>query len=252
MSIHDSKLLEGKIALVTGAGQGIGRAIAERFLNCGAVVYTNDFREGSLDDLVEKAKANGQDVRPLYFDVTDRDADKKAVMQIKKEAERIDVLVNNAGIMKDELIGMVSQDVMRKTFEVNVFAVMELLQLTARIMMRQKNGSIVNMASIVGVNGNRGQLVYSSTKGAVIAMTKTASKELAPYNIRVNAIAPGMINTDMFKSIGEEHQKERLEKVGMGRIGEPDDIARTAEYLASDLSEYVTGQIIGVDGSALV
>ena len=119
-------------------------------------------------------------------------------------------------------------------------------------MMRQKSGSIINISSIVGVNGNKGQTVYSSSKGAIISLTKTAAKELASYNIRVNALAPGMIDTDMFRSIGEDKQKLRIENIEMGRIGTPVDVANACVFLASDMSSYITGQILGVDGSAIV
>jgi len=129
---------------------------------------------------------------------------------------------------------------------------MELTQLAARIMTKQKKGSIINMASIMGVNGNKGQFVYSASKGAVIAMTRTAAKELAPYNIKINAVAPGMIDTEMFRSIGVEKIAERLNNIGMGRLGTPEDVAKVCIFLASDLSEYVTGQIIGVDGAAII
>jgi 3-oxoacyl-[acyl-carrier protein] reductase len=190
---------------------------------------------------------------PLYFDVTDTAAAKSAVMRAKKEQGKIDCLVNNAGIMQDALIGMVDANVTRKIFDTNVFAVMELLQLAARIMKKQDSGgSIVNFASIVGMNGSAGQLAYSASKGAVIAMTKTAAKELSPFNIRVNAIAPGMIDTDMFRSIGEERVAERIEAIGMHRLGTPQEVAQTCMFLVSDLSRYVTGQIIGVDGSAVI
>jgi len=154
--------------------------------------------------------------------------------------------------MKDALIGMISDEIIHKTYNVNVFGIINMTQLAAKLMTRQKSGSIINLASIVGVNGNRGQLVYSGTKGAVIAMTKTAAKELAPYNIRVNAIAPGIIDTEMFRSVDAKHQQEHIQRIGMGRLGKPVDIANTCLFLASYLSEYVTGQIIGVDGAALV
>jgi len=180
------------------------------------------------------------------------DASKKIIMQIKNKGGKLDCLVNNAGIMQDALIGMINKKTIHDVFETNVFAVMELMQLAARIMTKQKSGSIINMASIVGVNGNKGQLVYSASKGAVIAMTKTAAKELAPQNIRVNAVAPGMVDADMFRSIGMEKVTERLENIGMGRLGTPEDVAKVCVFLASDLSEYVTGQIIGVDGAAII
>lgn len=248
-----SRLLENKICLVTGTGRGIGRGIVTEFAKNGAVVYANARKDGCIEEfsneMLEKYNAT---IIPIYFDVTDSQAAKKAIAQIQKEQGRLDVLVNNAGVMKDALIGMVSKTTIEETFAVNVFAVIELTQLAARVMSRQKCGSIINLTSIVGVNGNKGQIVYSASKGAVISLTKTAAKELANRNIRVNAIAPGMIDTEMFRSIGEEHMAERLANVGMGRLGTTEDVANTCVYLASDLSTYVTGQIIGVDGSALV
>jgi 3-oxoacyl-[acyl-carrier protein] reductase len=251
-------LLKDKVCLVTGATRGIGRAVVERFADCGAVVYANGRKEEALKELAgayeKKTQTEYQSgkIIPVCFDVTDSDAARKAVMQIKKEQGRLDVLVNNAGVMKDALIGMVSKEDMRKTFEVNVFAVMDMLQLAVKVMARQNSGSIINLASIVGTNGNKGQLVYSASKGAVISLTKTASKELAPKNIRVNAVAPGIIDTDMFHSIGEEKMQEKLKLIGMNRPGTPEEVADACIYLASDLSKYVTGQILGVDGCEVI
>ena len=247
------KLLEGKTALVTGSNRGIGRSIAEQFVAHGATVYANARKVGSLDALIEHCENEyGGTIHPLYFDVTNASDAKKAFIEIRKTAGHLDVLVNNAGIMKDALIGMISHDAMQEVFDVNVFAAMEMLQLAVKLMKRQNTGSIINVSSIVGVQGNPGQLVYSASKGAVISMTKTAAKELAPFNIRVNAVAPGIIDTDMFRSISIKHQQERIDKISMGRIGTTQDIANTCLYLASDLSTYVTGQIIGIDGAAIM
>jgi len=241
-----TELLSGKVALVTGANRGIGKAVAEVFAKTGAVVYANARKEGSLDDLV------CDNFIPLYFDVTDAKACKLAVMQIKKEQGHIDCLVNNAGVMEDAVIGMIDEKIIRKTFDTNVFAVLELLQLVARVMKKQNYGSIINFSSIVGINGSAGQIVYSASKGAVIAMTKSAAKELAKYNIRVNAVSPGMINTDLFHSIGEERAVNASSQIGMQRLGTPEEVAETCLFLASDLSSYVTGQVIGVDGSVVI
>lgn len=248
----DKALIEDKVALITGTSRGIGRQIAKTFVENGATVYANARTQGCLDTLIMETRDCMGSIIPLYFDVTDYQTAKKAILQIKREQGHLDVLVNNAGVMHDAVIGMIPHENMQQTFDVNVFAVMELLQYAARVMIKQNSGSIVNLASIVGRYGNSGQLVYSATKGAVIALTKTAAKELANYSIRVNAIAPGMIDTEMFRSISQEHQQERLHKVGMGRIGTPEDVANTALFLASDLSCYVTGQVIGVDGEAIV
>lgn len=191
-------------------------------------------------------------VIPLYFDVRETDKAKDALIKIKKQSGRLDILVNNAGVMKDALIGMIDKPLMKDIFDVNVFAVINMIQLAYKLMSRQKSGSIINLSSIVGIEGNAGQMVYSASKGAVAALTKTAAKELAPLNIRVNAIAPGMIDTDMFRSIGEEKVKEHLSNIKIGRLGTPTDIANAAVFLGSDLSSYITGQILGVDGEALV
>jgi 3-oxoacyl-[acyl-carrier protein] reductase len=154
--------------------------------------------------------------------------------------------------MEDALIGMATEAIIQKTFSVNVFAPINMIQYATKIMKKLGRGSIVNISSIVGTNGNAGQIVYSASKGAVISLTKTAAKELAPNNIRVNAIAPGMIDTAMFRSIGEPRISERISKIGMGRLGTAEEVADAALFLASDLSVYITGQIIGVDGAAII
>jgi len=206
-------LLDGKVCLITGTHRGIGAATLERFVAEGAIVYANARTPGCMDERCEALTLAGPGTAlPVYFDVTDTAAMKATVMRIRKEQGRWDVLVNNAGIMQDALIGMVQHDTMEKVFETNVFAAMEALQFAAKIMRRQGSGSIINFASIVGTYGNKGQLVYSASKGAVIAMTKTAAKELADAHIRVNAVAPGMIDTDMFRSVGEDRVDDYLDR----------------------------------------
>lgn len=246
-------LLENKVCLVTGASRGIGAATVKRFVEEGAIVYANARTPKNLDSLCEELsnKYTGS-VKALYFDVRDEKESKKAVIQIRKEQGKLDVLVNNAGIMKDALIGMIPRELMQEIYETNVFGVMNMLQIATKVMLYQKSGSIINLSSIVGLEGNAGQLVYSATKGAVAAMTKTAAKELASQGIRVNAIAPGMIDTDMFRSIGEEKMKEHLAHIRFGRLGEPEEVADAIVFLASDLSRYVTGEILGVNGGAMV
>lgn len=246
-------MLKGKVCLVTGTNRGIGKGIAERFVSEGAVVYATARKDNSLLELSDECMEKyGTTINPLYFDVTDAKGQKDAIMQIKKEQDRLDVLVNNAGIMKDSVIGMISKDLMTEVFDVNVYATISMMQLAYKLMRRQKSGSIINMTSIAGTNGSGGQVVYSAAKGAVISLTKAAAKELAPYGIRVNAVAPGMIDTDLFRSIGEKQVEYAENNIGMGRLGQPEDVANTMLYLASDLSQYVTGQIIGVDGSAIL
>ena len=240
--VLNCNLLEGKIALVTGCNRGIGKQIAELFANNGAIVYAVARKTDSLSSIASDK------IIPCYVDVTDNTAIKELFLQIKKQHGRLDVLVNNAGIMSDALLGMITEDQMQGTFATNVFASINMMKYAVKLMTRQKSGSIINLSSIMGVTGNSGQIVYSSSKGAVIAMTKSAAKELASYHIRVNAIAPGIIATDMLYSVPEEKLAKLREKVGMGYIGSPIEIAKTALFLASDLSTYISGQIIGVDG----
>jgi 3-oxoacyl-[acyl-carrier protein] reductase len=248
-----SRLLEGKVSLITGTSKGIGRAIADRFAGEGAIVYANARKEGSIDDWAKEcSEINRTQVIPVYFDVTDYVAAKQVVMQIVKEHQRIDILVNNAGIVSYELLGMIQPENLRTMFEVNVVAMIQLIQLISRIMSRQKKGSIINISSIVGVNGVKGQLAYSATKGAVISLTKSAAKELAANNIRVNAIAPGMVATERLSAILEKSFSERISDIGMGRLAEPREVADACVFLGSDMSQYISGQILGVDGCTVL
>lgn len=235
-------LLEDKVALVTGCNRGIGKLITQLFAANGATVYAVARRANSLDSMVSDK------IIPCYMDVTDSDSIKELFMLIKKQQGRLDVLVNNAGVMHDALLGMITQDQMQSTFDINVFSNINLMKYAVKFMMRQNSGSIINLSSIMGVTGNAGQIVYSSSKGAIIAMTKSAAKELAPSHIRVNAIAPGVIQTDLLNNTSDDTLVKIKEKIGFGYIGEPIEVAKTALFLASDLSTYVSGQIIGVDG----
>lgn len=246
-------MLENKIALVTGASRGIGKKVAEKLAEQGAIVYANARVETCLTEWCENinAKYKGK-VIPIYFDVTDRELVRKAFGIIKKQHNRLDILVNNAGVEYNQSIGMISHSQMDEMFQVNVYAVIELIQWAQKMMRRQKNGSIINIASIVGNCGNRGQMVYSATKGAVIALTKSAAKELAECGIRVNAVAPGLIDTDMISATNKIYLQKRIDNIAMGRLGTPEEIGDVCVFLASDMSSYVSGQIIGVDGCAIV
>lgn len=253
MASKSDHLLAGKVALITGTNRGIGRAMLEVFASKGAIVYASARTEGALDALaVELGEKYEVQIIPVYFDVTNTVAMRAAFARILKEQGKLDVLVNNAGVMRDALIGMVTSDLINEVFSVNVYAVIHAMQYAAKLMVRQKSGSIINISSIVGVKGNPGQLVYTASKGAVISLTKTAAKELAPMGVRVNAIAPGVIDAGVFQVLDPNLKQAFISKIKMGRPGSPEDVANAALFLASDLSGYVTGQVIGVDGAMLV
>jgi len=240
------QLLENKVCIITGAAQGIGRAIANQFAADGAVVYACDRQEFTSDN---------DRIHPITFDITDAAAAKAAMMQIYKEAGHIDCLVNNAGVVFNRKIGMIMRDETELMFRINVIAVLELIQLVSRLMARNGGGNIVNIASVTAVLGSPGQVAYSATKGAIIAMTKSAAKELAPQGIRVNAVAPGIVKTERFAELYEangEKIDERISRIALHRLGTPEDIANACAFLASDRASYISGHILGVDGCASI
>lgn len=246
------ELLKDKICIVTGSARGIGKAIAELFASEGADVVVNGVHLGSADQWIADSLYSER-FHLYYFDISDPTEVRQNVMAIKKRFGRIDVLVNNAGVEFNELIGMISRENMLKMFNVNVYGTIEMLQAVSRIMMKNENGgSIINISSMVGMRGNAGQLVYSATKGAVIALTKSAAKELAPKGIRVNAIAPGLTQTEMMNQVELEKLQGRINNICMRRIAQPSDIAGGCLFLASDYAAYISGQIIPVDGCTIM
>jgi len=246
--------LEHKVSLITGAGRGIGRAIAEQFAKDGATVYANDLQQGDMLEWADECvKRYGVKVVPLCFDVTDTIALKEGLMHIFKEEGRIDCVVNNAAVIENQKLGMVTKPMLEKMYSVNVFAVIDMIQIASRLMARNGGGSFVNIASLTGAVGSPGQVAYSSSKGAVIALTKSAAKELAPMQIRVNAVAPGIIETERFRELYQydtDRIDERIGRIAMGRPGTPQDVAYAVSFLASDRASYISGQILGVDGCA--
>lgn len=241
-----SNLLENKVCIITGAAQGIGRQIAEQFAANGAIVYACDRQEFTTDN---------ERIHPVIMDITDAASVKANLMQIFKAEGRIDCLVNNAGIVYNRKIGMIMREETERMFLVNVIAVLELIQLCSRLMARNGGGSIVNIASVTAVLGSPGQVAYSATKGAIISMTKSAAKELAPQCIRVNAVAPGIVQTERFTELYESDGNkidERIQRIALGRLGTPEEIAHACAFLASDNASYISGQILGVDGCASI
>jgi len=246
-------LLAGQHVLITGANRGIGLAIAERFAAEGACLYLNGRQPEPLRSLADRLQAEyGVHCHPLVFDVADPDGVKHAFRELFTRTRVLDVLVNNAGILDDALLGMITPELINRSFATNTASVLYCSQYAARMMQRNGGGSIINLASIIGRVGNAGQAVYAGSKAAVIGITQSLAKELAPQQIRVNAIAPGFIDTDMAHSLTAEKFQQRLDSIAMQRIGVPAEVAGTALFLASGLSSYVTGQVIGVDGGMLI
>ncbi len=247
-------LLENKVALITGSTRGIGLATAKLFAHEGAYVVLS----GRSSDKLEGVKQSILQATPdaqlttLVLDVAQTESVKMAFQEIFKNVKRLDILVANAGVLDDALIGMVTEKQIQRVFACNTYGVLFCSQYASRFMARNKAGSIISLASIVGLEGNAGQAVYAGSKAAVLGITKSLAKELAPKNIRVNAIAPGLIDTDMSRSIGTEKYQKMGASIKIGRIGTPEEVAKVALFLASDLSSYVTGQIIGVDGGMLI
>ncbi len=232
------------VALVTGSTRGIGLAAARRLTEDGFTVVVN----GTDADAARRvADELGGDA--LAFDVADADAVQAAMRELFARHKRLDALVNNAGILDDALLGMIKP---QRTFDVNAMGVLNTMQAGARLLARGGGGAIVNVASIIGVTGNAGQVAYAGSKAAVIGMTRSAAKELAPKNVRVNAVAPGFIDTDMTRAMPQELFDERVASVGLGRAGTPEEVAEAIAWLASDRARYVTGQVLGVDGGMVI
>lgn len=247
-------LLKDKTIIITGASRGIGRAILELFAqkNPKLLIVTAQ-TEGSLD-LISKELEQKYDVKilPFYFDVSNLIQVKEFFQKLYKITKEIDVLINNAGILKDSLISTVTEGLIKETFGVNTFGSLYMIQYVTKVMVRRQSGSIINFSSIIGCNGLEGETVYSGSKAAVLGITKSASKELAPFGIRVNAISPGFIDTDMTRALTEEQYQEKVKSIRLKRAGKASEVAEAALFLASDMSSYITGNILNVDGGMVL
>ncbi len=239
-------LLEGKTALITGAARGIGKAIALKFAEEGCNVAFTDLEVN--EETEKEIAAKGVKAKSYASNAADFAQTEQVVNQVKEDFGSIDILVNNAGITKDGLMMRMSEQQWDAVIAVNLKSAFNFIHACTPIMMRQKNGSIINMASVVGVHGNAGQANYAASKAGLIALAKSMAMEIGSRGIRANAIAPGFIDTAMTKALPDEVRKQWIEKIPLRRGGTVEDIANVATFLASDLSSYVTGQVIQVDG----
>ncbi len=241
-------LLKGKTALVTGASKGIGNAVAETFLKNGAVVYAVSRSEGDLSKLQAAAEEAGTRVVFKACDVGDEPAVTALVKEIIKESGGLDIVVNNAGITRDGLIARMPAEAWNEVLKVNLASAFYVCKAVSMHLLSRRGGSIINMSSVVGLHGNAGQTNYSASKAGLIGLTKSLAQELAPRGVRVNAICPGFIATEMTDKLNEEQKAALFGRIPMARMGSAAEIAAAALWLASDLSTYVTGQAITVDG----
>ena len=243
------KLLEGKTALITGAARGIGKALAVKFAQEGAnIAFTDLVIDENGKETEKEIAAYGVKVKGYASNAADFIQTKEVVTEIHKEFGSIDILVNNAGITKDGLMMRMTEQQWDAVIAVNLKSAFNFINASLPIMMRQRSGSIINMASVVGVHGNAGQSNYAASKAGLIALAKSIAQEVGSRGIRANAIAPGFIETAMTAALPEEVRQEWAKKIPLCRGGQVEDIANVATFLASDMSSYVTGQVIQVDG----
>ena len=246
------KILEGKVALVTGGTRGIGRAIVLKLASAGASIAFTGQRESDALRQTESDVLNlGVKCKAYISNASDYTLTQDLVSEVHKEFGKIDILVNNAGITKDTLLMRMSEEQWDDVINVNLKSTFNFTKAVVPIMARQRQGSIVNISSIVGLNGNPGQANYSASKAGIIGLTKSVAKEMGARNIRVNAVAPGFIATEMTDALPQEVKDEYAKRISLRRLGQGEDIANVVLFLASDLAGYVTGEVITVDGGMM-
>ncbi len=243
-------LLEGKVALITGAARGIGKAIALKFASEGAdIAFTDLVINEAAEETVKEIEAYGHKVKAYASNAANFEETHKVIEEIHAEFGKIDILVNNAGITKDGLMLRMGEGQWDAVIAVNLKSAFNFIHAVTPIMARQRGGSIINMSSIVGVHGNAGQCNYSASKAGLIGLAKSIAKEMGPRGIRANCIAPGFIVSDMTNALPEAVRDEWIKKIPLRRGGTTEDVANVATFLASDMSSYVSGQVIPVDGA---
>lgn len=245
-------VLDGKVAVVTGAARGIGRAIAEKLASEGADIALCDLEKEWLDETAEAVKALGRRVECYAVDVSSADGCSATIEAVLGDFERIDIMVNNAGIIRDKLMRRMTEEDWDAVISVNLKGTFLFTRAVTGAMIKQKSGAIVNIASIIGLIGNVGQCNYAASKAGVIAMTKSAAKEFAAKSIRVNAVAPGFIESKMTQSLSEDIRNRMLDAIPMKRFGDPEDVAKVVLFLVSDESSYITGQVLTVSGGMVM
>lgn len=246
------KLMQGKVALVTGGTRGIGKGIVTTLAQHGAdIAFTYHSSVEQAKQVEEELRALGVKAKGYQSDASDYAATEKLVAEVVEEFERIDAVVNNAGITRDGLLMRMSEENWDLVIQTNLKSVFNVTKAVQRTLLKQRSGSIINMSSIVGVRGNGGQANYAASKAGVIGFTKSIAQELGSRNIRCNAIAPGFIATEMTDELGEDVINDYLKNIPLNRVGTPEDIANAVLYLASDLSTYVSGQTLSVCGALL-
>ncbi|PQB04447.1 3-oxoacyl-[acyl-carrier-protein] reductase [Aureitalea marina] len=246
------KLLEGKTAIITGGSRGIGKGIVEAYARHGAqVAFTYNSSAEAAEEIASEASAQGVKVKAYKSNAADYEQAQELISQVLEDFGQIDIVINNAGITKDNLLMRMSEEDFDKVVEVNLKSVFNMTKAVQRTMLKQRAGSIINMSSVVGVKGNAGQTNYAASKAGILGFTKSVALELGSRNIRCNAIAPGFIETEMTGKLDEAVVQGWRDAIPLKRGGTPEDIANACVYLGSDLSSYVTGQVLNVDGGML-